>query len=168
MLKHGFLGFDASFMMDFVVIALIAIVPVILYSLFVVKVQRNFLLHRNLQIVLGTILLVAVAAFEMDTQVIHGGWLNIVNKNAETPRLAGEELLAVKKVVYIHLIFAITTPFLWIATLTHALMYFPRIPFPGPASRRHKALGWLSTIDLVLTSVTGIWFYYVAFVQTLN
>jgi hypothetical protein len=28
----------------------------------------------------------------------------------------------------------------------------------------HKTLGWLSTIDLVLTSFTGLMFYYVAFV----
>jgi hypothetical protein len=28
----------------------------------------------------------------------------------------------------------------------------------------HKTLGWASAADLTLTSVTGLWFYYAAFV----
>lgn len=163
-MKNGFLGYDASFMLDFVVTALVLIVPVLLYSLYVVKVQRNFILHRNLQIALGAILLVAVTAFEIDTQLIHGGWENIVNKDADAPRLTGDAFLNAQRVLWIHLVFAVSTPFLWAATLFYALKRFPSPPQPGDHSRLHKSLGWLSVVDIVLTSVTGLWFYYVAFV----
>lgn len=166
MMTSGFLGYDASLMLDVVVSALVLIIPVQLYSLFLVKFRQQFLLHRNIQLALGIVLLIAVAAFEIDTQIVHGGWQNIVNKNPEQPRLSGEALQHVRQVLWIHLIFAISTPFLWIATLVHALRRFPNPPVPGPPSPLHKTLGWLSVIDIVLTSVTGLWFYYLAFIAS--
>lgn len=164
MMKHGFLGYDASFMLDFVVSALVLIVPVLLYSLWAVKVRRQYALHRNLQMLLGIVLLVAVAAFEVDTQLVHGGWRNIVNKDPDAPRLTGEALQHAERVLQVHLVFAISTPFLWATTLLLAWRRFPNPPVPGPHSRMHKVLGWLSVADIVLTSLTGLWFYYVAFV----
>lgn len=164
MMTSGFLGYDASFMLDFVVSALVLIVPVLLYSLYVVKIRKNFTLHRNLQIALGVILFVAVVAFEVDTQIVHGGWENIVNKNPEQPRLSGTAFDRVQQILHIHLIFAISTPVLWAATLTLALRKYASPPLPNQHSRLHKALGWLSVFDIVMTSVTGLWFYYSAFV----
>ena len=151
-------------MLDFVVTSLVALVPVLLFSLLVVKYQHNYRLHRNLQLVTGLILLVAVTAFEVDVQLLHGGWRNIVNKNPESPRLTGEAMARVQQVLRIHLIFAISTPFLWATTLFLAWRHFGSAPHPGPHSRTHQLLGWLSVIDLVLTAMTGIWFYYVGFV----
>lgn len=165
-MKHGFLGFDASFMLDFVVSALVAIVPILLFSIYQVKVRRNFLLHRNLQVLLGITLLVAVGAFEVDTQLVHGGWEKIVNKDPESPRLSGAAFEQVRQVLWIHLIFAISTPLLWGTTLILAWRRFPRPPVPGSHSRLHKTLGWISVLDIVATSVTGLWFYYVAFIAS--
>jgi putative membrane protein len=68
--------------------------------------------------------------------------------------------------LYVHLCFAVSTPFLWGATIFLALKRFPNPPVPGPHSALHKKLGWLSVIDLVMTSVTGLAFYYMAFVRT--
>ncbi|MEZ6064495.1 MAG: hypothetical protein R3B90_02035 [Planctomycetaceae bacterium] len=116
-MQHGFLGYDTTFMLDFVVCALVAIVPVLIYSLFLVKVRRNYVAHRNLQTLLGIVLLVAVLLFELDVQWMHDGWENIVNKPGQPPRLVGEQFDAVRRVLWIHLVFAISTPFLWGATL---------------------------------------------------
>ncbi len=162
-MANGFLGYNASFMLDVVVCALILVVPVLLASLYLVKVRRNYLWHRNLQIFLGIALLAAVSAFEVDMQIVHKGWENIVNKPGETP-LSAEMMTMVRTVLRIHLIFAISTPILWAVTLTLALKRFPSPPTPSSHSRVHKTLGWLSTIDLVLTSFTGLMFYYVAFI----
>lgn len=153
-------------MLDFVVCALVVLVPLLLYSLFAVKKQKKFVLHRNLQVVLGIVLLIAVGAFEIDMQWVQGGWENVMAKQADT---LGEEALAtkidsVRSVLRIHLVFAISTPILWIVTLVLALRKFSNPPTPGAHSRTHKTLGWLSTIALALTSVTGVWFYCVAFV----
>jgi putative membrane protein len=70
----------------------------------------------------------------------------------------------VRTILRIHLIFAISTPLLWIATITLALRRMPNPPQPCAHSNLHKRLGWLSTIDIVMTSVTGLIFYYFAFI----
>ena len=78
MFRTGFLGYPTTFMLDFVVCALVLIVPLLLYSLWLVKVKRNYKAHMQFQLGLGLILLVAVTAFEVDVQMVHGGWENIV------------------------------------------------------------------------------------------
>ncbi len=161
-MQHGFLGYQSTFMLDFVVTALLLIVPAQLASLYLVKVRRNYVAHRNLQLLLGGVLLVAVTAFEVDVQLIHGGWETIVSERQ--PTLSTEQLSAVRQALNIHLVFAISTPLLWAATITLALRRMPRPPGPCAHSRLHKRLGWLSVIDLVMTSVTGLFFYYRAFV----
>lgn len=161
-MKDGFLGYRTSFMLDFVVVALILIVPILVYSLYVVKVQHRYLLHRNLQIMLGIVLLVAVGLFEIDLQLVQKGWENVVAKRVVP--LTADQLQFVRTVLRVHLIFAISTPFLWATTLVLALRHIPSPPQPCPHSRLHKILGWASTVDIVLTSVTGLVFYYFAFV----
>lgn len=160
--QDGFLGYRSSFMLDFVVVSLLLVVPILLYSLFAVKVQRKYALHRNLQILLGVVLLVAVGAFEVDLHLIQGGWRQVIAK--QTPALTEAQIAWVQTVLRIHLIFAISTPILWAITLTLALRKFPHPVTPSTHSPVHKLLGWLSTVDITLTSVTGLWFYYTAFV----
>ena len=157
-MSHGFLGYQSTFMLDFVVSALVLIVPALLVSLFLVKVRRNYVAHRNLQVALAGVLFVAVVAFEVDVQFVHGGWEKIVGER--TP----EALNGVKQALRIHLLFAVSTPLLWAVTITLALRRMPNPPAPCAHSRLHKTLGWLSAIDLVLTSATGLIFYYRAFV----
>ena len=161
-MQDGFLGFRTSFMLDFVVVALVLIVPVLVYSLFAVKVQRRYVVHRRLQLLLGVVLLVAVSLFEVDLQWIQGGWLNVVGKREV--KLTEVQLAFVRQVLRIHLCFAVSTPLLWAATIGLALRHMPSPPQPCSHSKLHKTLGWLSTIDIVLTSVTGLVFYYFAFV----
>jgi len=160
-MKNGFLGYQSTFMLDFVVTALVLIVPALLASLYLVKVKRNYLGHRNAQLILTGVLLVAVIAFEVDIRM-HGGWENIVGRR--TPTLSVDQLAAARQILYVHLCFAISTPLLWAVTIVLALRRMPSPPVPCEHSRLHKTLGWLSVIDLVLTSVTGLAFYYRAFV----
>lgn len=161
-MSDGFLGYRTSFMLDFVVCALVLIVPVLAWSVYTVRVRRRYLLHRNVQLLLGIVLLAAVAAFEIDLQWVQGGWKNVVAKRASP--LSAEEFQFVRRVLWVHLVFAISTPFLWIATTVLALRRMPSPPAPSPHSHLHKRLGWLSVADLILTAGTGLLFYYFAFV----
>ena len=61
-MADGFLGFRTSFMLDFVVCALAAIVPALLFSIYLVKFKGKYVAHRNLQLGLAVILLIAVGA----------------------------------------------------------------------------------------------------------
>lgn len=163
MFRTGFLGYQTTFMLDFVVCALILIVPLLLWSLWLVKVKKNFRAHMRMQLALGIILLVAVSAFEIDVQMVHGGWENIVGQQNLAPDALAAKISAVRPWLLVHLVFAVTTPLLWIVTIVLALKRFGTNPIPGAHSKAHATLGWLSTIDITLTSVTGLAFYYVAF-----
>jgi hypothetical protein len=164
-MSDGFLGYHASFMLDVVVCALALVVPAIAFSLYLVKVKHKYVAHRNLQLVLGAVLLLAVSAFEIDIR-LHGGWEAIVNRPGSEPRLTGAALEFATRVLWVHLIFAISTPPLWVATIVLALRRFPNPPAPCEHRLLHKKLGWLSTIDITLTSLTGLYWYYIAFVAS--
>ena len=165
MFRTGFLGYPTTFMLDFVVCALVLIVPLLLFSLWLVKFRRNYIGHMKLQLTLGVVLLVAVTAFEVDVQLMHGGWENIVAQQKLPEAAFAAKISEVRPWLLVHLVFAITTPVFWVATIILALKRFGRNPQPGPHSRVHSLLGWASTIDITLTSVTGLLFYYMAFVR---
>jgi len=162
-MSDGFLGYRTSFMLDAVVCALVLVVPVLVVSLYLVKVRRNYTAHRNLQIGLGIVLLITVAAFEIDIQQIQGGWENVVAKREV--KLTPGQLASARNVLWVHLVFAVSSPLLWLVTIVLAVRRIPHPPGPSAHSPLHKKLGWASTCDLVLTAVTGLWFYYVAFVR---
>jgi len=167
MFTDGFLGYRTSFMLDFVVCALVIIVPVLVTSLCLVKFGRRYDQHRFLQTFLCAVLLVAVGAFEVDLQLIQGGWENVVQKSYTGPddaALFAERIQTAQPWLWLHLVFAITTPLLWIVTIAMAWRKFPSPPTPAAHSRVHRRLGWLSAIDVTLTAITGLVFYYVAFV----
>ncbi|MCA9064849.1 MAG: DUF420 domain-containing protein [Planctomycetaceae bacterium] len=164
-MSDGFLGYKTSFMLDFVVCALVIVVPLLLISLFQVRYRRAFETHRKMQLLLAIILLAAVGAFEVDLQLIHGGWENIVAKQGLEGDALATRVDQIRPWLWFHLMFAITTPVLWIATIIAALRNFGRPAAPGAHSRVHRMLGWASTVDITLTSVTGLIFYYVAFVR---
>jgi len=160
-MSQGFLGYHATFMLDVVVCALVLLVPALCASIYLVKFRRQYAWHRRLQLTLAAILFFAVAAFEVDIR-LHHGWENIVKE--ARPDMAAESLDFARKVLYVHLIFAISTPLLWITTIALALPRFGNPPFPSRHSAVHKLLGWCSATDLALTSVTGLLFYYFAFI----
>jgi putative membrane protein len=161
-MSQGFLGYHATFMLDVVVCALVLLVPALATSIYLVKFRRQYAWHRRLQLTLAAVLFLAVAAFEVDVQLVHHGWQNIV-KDAR-PDMAAESLDFARKVLYVHLVFAISTPLLWILTISLALPKFGNPPFPSRHSPVHKLLGWCSATDLALTSATGLLFYYFAFI----
>ena len=149
-------------MLDVVVCALVLVVPTLVYSLYLVKVRKNYLWHRNLQLTLGVLLLITVLLFEIDMR-LQGGWENILSRRVN--QLGPQEFAFVKQLLYVHLFFAVSTVCLWSVTLRLALLRFPSPPEPAPHSPTHKLLGWLSALDLTLTSVTGLLFYYFAFMR---
>ncbi|MEJ7594247.1 MAG: DUF420 domain-containing protein, partial [Planctomycetaceae bacterium] len=163
MLSNGFLGYPTTFMLDFVVCALTLIVPVLIWSLWLVKFRRRYVAHKRLQITLGIVLLLAVTAFEVDVQMVHGGWENIVAKQPLNPEELATKIGTVRPWLLVHLVFAVTTPLLWIVTITLALRRFRNPPEPGTHSRFHKAHGLAKTIFITLNSVSRWVFYLVWF-----
>lgn len=164
MFPDGFLGYRTSFMLDFVVCALVVIVPVLIASIAMVRFGRRYQQHRFLQTLLCAVLFVAVGAFEVDLQIVHGGWENVVAKSHTDEAALAAKITEARPWLWLHLVFAVTTPIVWLITIVLAWRRFPSPPQPAAHSRVHVRLGWLSTLDVTLTAITGLIFYYVAFI----
>jgi putative membrane protein len=155
----GFLGTRASLMLDVVFLAMFAVLPVMGYSIYLVKYRGRFALHKTIQLVLGGVLLLTVTLFEADMRI--NGWEQLAEGS---PYFNGDEWSGVWISLYIHLVFAITTAFLWIYVIVQALRRFPKPPAPGQHSPQHIVLARIAALDMVATAVTGWTFYWIAFV----
>ncbi|MFO0947844.1 MAG: DUF420 domain-containing protein [Planctomycetota bacterium] len=152
----GFLPYSrASFMLDFVAVAMFLILPILTFSIYLVKSRKNYRLHKQLQVFLGALLLVAVALFELDIR-IHG-WRHLAEPSPYYHT-------ALFPVLYVHLFFAVSTSLLWVVTIVHALRVIPSPPAPGPWSKAHKRLAIPAALTMYTTAITGWTFYYMAFV----
>jgi len=154
----GILGTRAPLILDVLCIAMLAVVIVLAWSIYQVKVRRRYSLHKWTQITLAAILLTTVILFENDIR-LHG-W-----EDRAAGQIGGHAPAAAFEALYVHLIFAVTTVILWPVTIALALRNFPNPPLPGPHSRVHVPLARTAAIDMVLTAITGWIFYYVAFVK---
>lgn len=161
-MTDGFLGYKSSLMLDVVVVSLLLVVPLLIWSLYLVKVKRNYLTHRRLQTLLGVVLLVAVSAFEVDMRM-QGGIDGILGKR--TVSLTPDQRGFFNGLLVVHLVFAVSTVLLWGTTLILAWNRTPRPPAPSLHSHLHKRLGWLSAIDITLTAITGLMVYYFGIIR---
>jgi putative membrane protein len=152
---NGFLGTRASIMLDVVFLAMFLVLPVLGVSIGLARFRRQYAWHKRIQLILAIVLLLAVAAFEIDMQFI-SGWQT---RAMPSPYWPG----TVKTSLYIHLVFSISTFFLWLYVVMGALRNVPQPPAPSSYSGRHIFWARLATIDLLLTAVTGWIFYWLAF-----
>jgi len=158
----GFLGTRASFMLDVVFLAMLAIVPILCWSVYLVRYRRNYALHKKVQLVTGLVLLLAVVAFEVDVRFL-SDW----EVRAElSPYYQVEGWSTVWTALSIHLLFAVPTPLIWAAVIIRALKQFPRPPEPAAHGQSHRRWGYLAVVGMILTAITGWIFYYLAFVAS--
>jgi len=147
-------------MLDVVFLAMFAIVPVLAWSIYLVRYRHRYELHKRIQIALGVVLLVAVGAFEVDMQIVtkRDGWLARAEPSPYFPD-------GVWRSLYIHLAFAVPTPLLWIYVIVQALRKFPNPAGPGAHSRTHRITARLAAIGMTMTALTGWVFYWISFVS---
>src|SRR5690349_1711982 len=105
----GFLGTPASLMLDVVVCSLVIVVPVLLWSIWLVKWRRNYLAHKRVQILLFTAIFTVVVLFEADMRLSGGFW-----KMAKDSPYAQTAFL--HWLLGVHLFFSISNVLLWIVT----------------------------------------------------
>jgi uncharacterized membrane protein YozB (DUF420 family) len=142
-------------MMDVVTLGMVAVVPLLAWSLYLVKARRAYASHGRIQKALGLTLLVVVTLFELEVR-FHG-W----REQAKPSPYFGTVLFPV---LYVHLFFAVSTSLLWIYTLAAAWRGFGRAMTPGPHSPAHRRVAPIAAAGMFCTAVTGWLFYYLAFV----
>jgi len=156
----GFLPTRGSFMLDFVFIAMFAIIPVMFVSIYLVRYGRRYEVHKWLQIILAVTLLVAVVGFEIDMRFFTD-WERLA---ADSPYFEADVWCPVWIALVVHLCFAVPTPLLWLFVIVQAVRRFPSPAVPSPYSRSHVFWARLGAIAMTLTAVTGWVFYWMAFV----
>lgn len=143
----------ASFMLDLVALAMLAIIPLQFWSIRLVR-RKHYRLHQLVQLSTALVLFIAVILFEVDMRL--NGWRHLAEDSRYYPEL-------VEPLLLVHLVFAISTTLLLLATVIHGLSFFGWRPEPKPGSGRHRLLGWLTVADLTATAITGWTFYILAF-----
>ena len=150
----GFLPFSrASLMLDSVVVAMFIVLPIQVWSIHKAKAGQ-WQLHRNVQLITSIVLLLAVVAFEIDIRL--NGWRHLAEVSPYYDSIVFPAL-------FIHLFFAICTPFIWGFTLIKAMRQFGYPVKPTDYLQKHKRWGKISFGFLCGTSFTGWAFYYLAF-----
>ena len=149
-------------MLDVVFLAMFLVVPLLGFSIYLVRYRRAYTLHKWLQVGMGLVLLVAVAAFEIDVRFFTE-WEALA---VGSPYYVEGTWDPVWISLTIHLFFAVPTPLLWIYVIVAAWIKFPNPPTPGKHSARHVYWGRVAAIMMTLTAMTGWIFYYLAFVAT--
>lgn len=159
----GFLGTRASLGMDVVLVGLIALLPVLAWSVAIVR-RGAYATHKRLQLFIVVALLAAIIVFEIDVRLISDWKLRAAGGVAwggqPNPWWPAGVLIALG----IHLVFAVSTLVLWVWVVWEALARFPSPPVPGSHGARHKVMARLAAADLLLTAITGSVFYWLAFV----
>jgi hypothetical protein len=154
----GFLGTRASLVLDILVCGMLVVDLVLAWSVYQVKFRRRYSLHKWTQLTLGAIVLAVVVLFEIDIR-LHGWEMRASGiEGGQAPALVWYAL-------YVHLVFAVSTTILWPVTIFLALRNFPNPPHPNEHSRVHIPLARTAAVDMVITSVTGWIFYWLAFVR---
>ncbi len=158
----GFLPARGSWMLDFVVVAMVLVVVIMSWSICLVRYGRKYLLHKQIQLALGAILFLAVAAFEVDMRFVTD-WRALADPS---PYFDRDSWSPAWIALVIHLAFALPTTLLWIGVIAAALRRFPSPPTPCSHSPIHRRWGRFAVIGMWGTAVTGWIFYYMAFVAT--
>jgi putative membrane protein len=152
----GFLGTRGSLGMDVLVVGLLAVLPLLAWSIHVVRTRRDYVTHKRLQLAIAAALLVCIVIFEIDVRLV-SDWKERARPSPWWPG-------GVLTMLGIHLIFAVSTLVLWVWTIWEGLVRFPSPPVPGSHGGRHRVMGRLAALDLVVTTITGLLFYWLAFI----
>jgi uncharacterized membrane protein YozB (DUF420 family) len=156
----GFLGTRGSLMLDLVFLTMFAVLPILGWSIYRVRYRRDYRLHRFTQLTLGCVLLLAVVIFEVDLRV--HGWMDRAEPSGYWREGRWNDWIDYS--LLLHLACAVPAAILWVVVIFRAVRHFANPPAPGAHSHPHRVWGWLAAIELMLTSLTGWVFYWLAFV----
>jgi Flp pilus assembly protein TadB len=155
----GFLGVQPSFMLDFVVVALAAVLLGMALGVWQARKHR-FKIHSRMMMILALILLGVVLLFELDLR-LHGGLEGLASAAG---REARAESTGIRLLLNGHLVLAFTTLILWGVTLTKAVRHFGwKNPVSGIYQKSHRILAWSSLWGMFAVAVSGWLLYYFIF-----
>ncbi len=157
----GFLPGRASLSVDLIVVTMLFVLIALGFSVHSVRSRRRYGLHKSVQLATASSLVVLLLLFEVDIHFIDD-WTSRADASPYFDQASRSGLVVYALAV--HLVFATTTFVLWLIVIGAALIKFPVPPREGDHSRFHRRWGTIAAIDMVLTTLTGWLFYWLAFV----
>lgn len=156
---EGFIpGSRASFILDFIGLAMIILLTLLAISIYKVRVQKAYETHKKFQITISTILLFAVLLFEIDMKVY--GWKHLAEPSPYYDSWVFPAL-------FVHIFFSVMALITWAMLIFNGLRRFPNpLKAPGPNGGYHRKLGRLGAFAMFATVFTGAIFYWLAFVAS--
>jgi putative membrane protein len=156
MFETGFLGTRAPLFMDIVTV-IVALLPFLILGAISLASRKFYNMHATVQKTLFVVSVIVVAYFEYGVRNVGG--FDAFMEGSSTPK--GYAFW----VLIFHISIAVITLVLWIITLLRAKRYRRVNALPGMYSFSHKKAGIRTFIGILMTSVTGIWVYYILFVN---
>lgn len=145
----------ATFIFDFVSLAMAIEFFVLVYSIYIVKYQKKYELHKKIQTITTGILAIAVLLFEIDVR--QNGWKHLAEPSPYYDTLVFPAL-------YIHIFFSVTAIITWTMLIWNGYRNFPKpLKAPGENGAYHRKLGRIGAMAMILTTVTGMIFYWLAY-----
>lgn len=135
---------------------MVIILPLLWYSVKKVRDDRNYKLHKNIQLIMFVILFFVVL-FEYDMQQ-HGGIFEMVKGSSY------EGTFFLNFMIYFHTFLSITTSLIWTILIIASLIKFRKNPRPRKFSKTHRLWGNIGLWDMALTCIMGVILYIYGFV----
>ena len=155
MFQPGFLGTQAPFFMDFVMLV-VALLPLLIGLGIVLAWRGVYGVHRVYQWLVFVVSVIVVGWFEYGVRV-RGGFGDIVQSSTLPKYL-------ITGVLIFHIAVSILTIIAWVRTLIAAERAYEIRNLPGGHTLPHRRQGWQTAIGVFLTSLSGIWIYLLLFV----
>jgi len=157
MFPPGFLGTRADVLIDVVMLSFAIILPLLVFSWYQARKQRNFQIHRNTQVILGVSLAIVVGIFEYDLSV-SGGIFELTRGSVY------EGTAVLNGTIYVHTAFSVLTSFIWVGLIIASLIKFENPPRPNSFSKTHRFWGKAGMISMIMSGITAPPLYYFGFV----
>ena len=151
----GILGSRASTAFDLAYLILLLMIPILVWSLELLLLRKNYLLHKKVQLLLTLAFLIATAVFFV--AFFLNGWRHRAAASvAEIPAITYMTLT-------IHLAFWLITGLIWIGLLVQSLRKIPNPPQACEFGPFYVFWLVMLVLQFFLTTLTGWEFYLLAF-----
>ena len=147
MFSDGFFGTRAPFFMDLVTL-IVALLPFLVAVAISFARNRRYKTHAYLQILIFAFSVILLLYFEYGVRVI-GGFDTFMKDSGVSYNYAFIVLVS-------HIIISVITVIIWGTSIFRARKLLEL--------NRHRQMGFITYTGIVLTSLSGIWVYFLMFV----
>jgi len=147
MFQSGFFGTRAPFFMDLVTL-IVSLLPFLVAVAIYFAKKKHYKIHAYFQIFIFAFSVIVLSYFEYGVRV-SGGFKSFMQGSGVSYDYAFVVLVS-------HIVISVIALIVWAITIFGAKKLLQ--------SNRHKKMGLITFIGVFLTSLTGIWVYFLMFV----